>query len=677
MDQEWDKMTESTGLCRRRRRQRPVTAAAASNVRTNGSHALSLVRLRMVVLLVVVVLVIRTTTAAAREDALLDHTEYNKEDATFDRSPARLLDVLRLWCVPADMLWRLWCHGVMRMVALSLMLCVAYALGWIHRLVWWLAEREASKLLNGTKVTIGSLSVDVLRGRYAATNVIVHAPRPDVYHWQAPIVARIGQVHVEANVVACLLSLWLLWQEIPIELYTVHVQDVQVFVERQCNMYNFLLLDPHVIVNVPTPPPPIPETSTNTASHSRSEPELKTTLQSSTHETQNASLDEPLPHASIATTAAAAAALVLDSKYDRERDDANHCTATSTVKDSEEQAVAATAQHVVSQVVHAVRQAAQHGHNPAALWEECRHSLTTQLKQWQERQHVASTTTAGTQQPPPTTATSTAASFSSSSSAPVVTALHQGLSVLKHVTAHLTATTHQAQKVWVPQRTRGEKVVYGRIGRVVLRQARIFVRTANNNHNNDTAVANHSTTLPNPDTNATCTDTAKATAAAAPSSFAALGWNPPILIERVIVRPHEFCPPRTVPDHHPPQWFASSSSSNGEAGPGLDPHEPTQPPLAHSPAVAMHSGIDQDDDDDDELEPFSTLHHRQSPMPALYQPLPLCIDVVIQRVLAEVAKSNTGRLFQTALSEMADVLAAASQNAAAVSSSATTTPQSH
>jgi hypothetical protein len=484
--------------------------------------------------------------------------------------------------------------------------------------------------------------------------------------------------------VPCLLSLWLLWQEIPIELYTVHVQDVQVFVERQCNMYNFLLLDPHVIVNVPLPPPPIPETSTNTASHSRSEPELKTTLQSScTHEVQNASLDEPLPHASIATTAAsdaAAAALALDSKYERERDDANHCTTTSTVKDSEEQAVAATAQHVVSQVVHAVRQAAQHGHNPAALWEECRHSLTTQLKQWQERQHVASTTTAGTQQPPPTAATSTAASFnsssSSSSSAPVVTALHQGLSVLRHVTEHLTATTHQAQKVWVPQRTRGEKVVYGRIGRVVLRQARIFVRTANN-HNNDTAVANHSTTLPNPDTNAAFTDTAKATAAAAPpSSFAALGWNPPILIERVIVRPHEFCPPRTVPDHHPPKWFASSSSSNGEAGPGLDPHEPT-PPLEHSPAVAMHSGIDQDDDEDDEMEPFSTLHHRQSPMPALYQPLPLCIDVVIQRVLAEVAKSNTGRLFQTALSEMADVLAAASQNAAAVTSSATTTPQSH
>jgi hypothetical protein len=326
-----------------------------------------------------------------------------------------------------------------------------------------------------------------------------------------------------------------------------------------------------------------------------------------------------------------------------------------SLEDTEQQVVAATAQHVVSQVVHAVRQAATHGHNPSALWEECRHSLTTHLKQWQERH-------ATTSQP------LTTAAAPSSSSSPVV-ALHQGLSVLKHVTAHWTATTHQAQKMWVPQRTRGDKIVYGRIGRVVLRQARIFVRT------NNTTIAHHSsTTLPDRNANDASTDSATAsTAAALPSSFAALGWNPPILIERVIIRPHEFCPPRTVSDHHPPQWFASSSSKNGES-PGLDHAEP-QPPLEQSPVVAMHGTTDQDDDEDD-MEPFSTVHHRQSPMPALYQPLPLCIDVVIQRVLAEVAKSNTGRLFQTALSEMADVLAAASQNAAAVTS-ATTTPQSH
>jgi hypothetical protein len=669
------KMTESTRGCRRRLRRRRPPAIVAQV----GATLARVGRLGRVAFLVVILLplLLHTTTvaaaAAARSEAILSshHAEntYNAAAATTTTTSTDLQHrpmLFALWFVPVNVfvqatgrrLWGLWCYGVIRLVAVALVLCVAYALGWGHRLLWWLAEREASKLLNGTKVTIGSLSVDVVHGRYAASNVIIHAPRPDVYHWQAPIVARIGQVHVEANVVACVASLWLLWQEIPLELYTVHVQDIQVFVERQCSMYNFLLLDPHVIVNVPSPPSSSSSsssttTTTNLASKA-SKAALEKTVQSSIRETQNAhvtSLDTPLPDASHTTLTrldAAAAAHTLGSNECTEHKDTTGTLENDSTDDHNDStdpaaavvAATTTAQHVVSQVVHAVRQAAQHGHNPTALWDECRHSLATQLKQWQQRQHATTTT-----QP---TAT---ALPSNSSSAPVV-ALQQGLSVLRHVTAHLSATTHQAQKVWVPQRhSRGAKIVYGRIGRVVLRQARIFVRT--NNHTAATA----------------STD---ANAATPPTSFAALGWNPPIYIERVIVRPHEFCPPRTVPDDHPPKWF-----TNGEvaAAAGLDqPHEP-QPPLEHSPDT--RHGIDLDDEDD-ELEPFSTLHHRQSPMPALYQPLPMCIDVVIQRVLAEVAKSNTGRLFQTALGEMADVLAAASQNAAAAtSSSATTTPPSH
>ena len=41
--------------------------------------------------------------------------------------------------------------------------------------------------------------------------------------------------------------------------------------------------------------------------------------------------------------------------------------------------------------------------------------------------------------------------------------------------------------------------------------------------------------------------------------------------------------------------------------------------------------------------------------PALYQPLDECLEVVWKRVLAEMAKSNTGRFFQTAIGEAADV----------------------
>ena len=70
-------------------------------------------------------------------------------------------------------------------------------------------------------------------------------------------------------------------------------------------------------------------------------------------------------------------------------------------------------------------------------------------------------------------------------------------------------------------------------------------------------------------------------------------WNKPIGIQRVAIRASEFCPPLSAKD-------ADSR-------------------------------------------------------PALYQPLDECLEVVWKRVLAEMAKSNTGRFFQTAIGEAADV----------------------
>jgi hypothetical protein len=41
-------------------------------------------------------------------------------------------------------------------------------------------------------------------------------------------------------------------------------------------------------------------------------------------------------------------------------------------------------------------------------------------------------------------------------------------------------------------------------------------------------------------------------------------------------------------------------------------------------------------------------------LPALYQPIDALIDVVWKRILAEVAKTNSGHLFQTAMGEVLD-----------------------
>ena len=136
---------------------------------------------------------------------------------------------------------------VERLLWLALFLCIAYSLGWFHRFLHWIAEHEATKLLNGTVVTLGSLQTDLIRGQAWASNVVIHAPHQQAWQWEAPVLARIGKVHVEANILQCLFFLWFYQQEIPLELYTVHCSDIQVFVERKHNLYNFFLLDPHVI----------------------------------------------------------------------------------------------------------------------------------------------------------------------------------------------------------------------------------------------------------------------------------------------------------------------------------------------------------------------------------------------------------------------------------------------
>jgi hypothetical protein len=132
------------------------------------------------------------------------------------------------------------------LLILSLGTSIAYSLGWIHRLLWYLAEKECSKLLNNTTVTFGSLRLDLLRGRAWASNVVIHAPQREQWKWESPIFARVGKVYVETNLVLCLLSLWFLWEEQPLDIYTIHVSDIQCFVERKQTFFNFFLLDPHV-----------------------------------------------------------------------------------------------------------------------------------------------------------------------------------------------------------------------------------------------------------------------------------------------------------------------------------------------------------------------------------------------------------------------------------------------
>lgn len=150
-----------------------------------------------------------------------------------------------------------WCS--IRLISLSILLTIAYGFGYIHRFLWFLAERECTKLVNGVPVSFGGVaSVDLFRGKFTLINGVIHSPNGKL--WKSPILARIGRAQIHVNAIQCLFSLWFLGEELPIDFYSVRLSDIQVFVERKANVYNFFLLDPNIIL-----PPAFVELNTTAA----------------------------------------------------------------------------------------------------------------------------------------------------------------------------------------------------------------------------------------------------------------------------------------------------------------------------------------------------------------------------------------------------------------------------
>lgn len=131
---------------------------------------------------------------------------------------------------------------------LSLVFSVAYYLGWIHRLIWHVAEGLGEKVLNATKVTIGNIHFDLTRGKIWFSNVVIHSPKRDQFKWDSPLLARVGRLYVQGNFSQCMFSFLVLREEIPVDIYTLVAADIQVFIERRHNFFNFFLCDKQVLV---------------------------------------------------------------------------------------------------------------------------------------------------------------------------------------------------------------------------------------------------------------------------------------------------------------------------------------------------------------------------------------------------------------------------------------------
>ena len=102
-------------------------------------------------------------------------------------------------------------------------------------------------------MTVASFDYDFWQGRVLAYNVVIHTPFQREWKWSSPIIARVGRVYVEFSLVAWALHVFTLLslEQAPIDIYTVEVADVQVFVERQEQVFNFHLLDSSIILPDP------------------------------------------------------------------------------------------------------------------------------------------------------------------------------------------------------------------------------------------------------------------------------------------------------------------------------------------------------------------------------------------------------------------------------------------
>jgi hypothetical protein len=433
------------------------------------------------------------------------------------------------------------------LIYLALAIAIGYYLGWLERWIWFVLEKEAKKILNSTKVTMGSFQIDwseLLQGKVTlhASNVVVHTPKRDEWQWESPLIARVGKASVTCNAPICIFHDVFFKKEVPIEAYTVVASDVQVFVERRDSVINVYLLNPMLIL----PPPPEQEDEIN----DQHEEATSTTLTEKSSSSGNGRGKKREGYSTATTTP----------PKNNNVDTDDH---------SNEQA-----KLLVDEMLHAVQdlgRAATRGELPGAIKQQGL-ELVDRLKGFRQQD----------------------------------TNLEEGIRVIQQVGKVAVESLQSAPKLILPQPDSNKKgkPVFIRVGRIVINDMRIFTKDSwikPNDPQDDiqspSTAGTPSRATPNNSIKKTSTTTKNGTVT---NSNISVGnnnkgsWNKPIFIERLTVRASELSPPMSMKD-------------------------------------------DQD-------------------LPAIYQNVDRVAEIVWRRLLAEMAKSNTGKLFSTAMGEVLSVM---------------------
>ena len=453
------------------------------------------------------------------------------------------------------MLWQLVAtiHGALHrsvewflaaLIYLAIAVAIANRVGWLDRWIWFILEKEGTKICNGARVTIGSFTIDwseLLQGKITlhGSNAIIHTPQRDEWQWDSPLIARIGKATVECNALITVIHGVFLKREVPIEAYTVIVSDVQVFVERRDSVINVYLLNP----TLQLPPAPFAKNLDEEESRESEEDSASENAVEKVANTEHRPEDRNDSQTTFFDTKSSINPLDNDESSGRN----NHNEQAKVLVNE------------MLQAVQVLGGAAARGQLPGAIKQQGL-ELVGRLQGFREQQN-----------------------------------LEEGLRVIQQAGKVAVESLQTAPQLILPKpsdRTTEKKILYIRIGRIVGNDLRIFTKdswipASNQEENSDSissGMQNHT------DSNKATTDNSSTDAGVNKNG----SWNKPIYIQKLVLRSSELCPPMSM----------------------------------------------KDEDD----------------LPAVFQNVDKVVEVVWRRLLAEIAKSNTGKLFSTAFGEILSVM---------------------
>ena len=139
---------------------------------------------------------------------------------------------------------------------LSILFTLLNSVGIIKRLLQIYIEYEVSRGINGAPITISNIQFQILNFKSLRSTIIlhdfvIHTPSQNKWRWESPLIARVGYARITVNPFS-FIDIPPSWKQClgiqrktrsVKDIYTVEIKDVQVFVEKRRNVFNFHLLD--------------------------------------------------------------------------------------------------------------------------------------------------------------------------------------------------------------------------------------------------------------------------------------------------------------------------------------------------------------------------------------------------------------------------------------------------